>query len=30
MGPRVLKQNRGSGGIAVWKVEHSVDTDVIA
>ncbi|MGH6911233.1 MAG: Cj0069 family protein, partial [Phenylobacterium sp.] len=27
-GPRVLKQNRGNGGIGVWKVEASVGGDV--
>jgi hypothetical protein len=27
-GPRVLKQNRGNGGIGVWKVEHATDDAV--
>ncbi|MDB5436384.1 MAG: hypothetical protein JWR47_2641 [Phenylobacterium sp.] len=27
-GPRVLKQNRGNGGIGVWKVEQLTGTDV--
>jgi hypothetical protein len=28
-GPRVLKQNRGNGGIGVWRVERAVDEDVV-
>jgi hypothetical protein len=28
-GPRVLKQNRGNGGIGVWKVERDGDGDAV-
>jgi hypothetical protein len=28
-GPRVLKQNRGNGGLGVWKVEHVAGADVV-
>ncbi|ACL62987.1 Cj0069 family protein [Methylobacterium nodulans] len=28
-GPRVLKQNRGNGGLGVWKIERAAGVDVV-
>jgi hypothetical protein len=29
LGPRVLKRNRGNGGIGIWKIERATDADVL-